>query len=167
VPEVAARLRESVPGLEIVHQAGRGRDEPVRVAYARARVDRAIVVPFLDDVAGAIGEADLVVARSGAGTIAEITAIGRASILVPFPHAADDHQARNAEVLTSAGAALCLREEKADPDSLAAAIRRLLLDDTGRTAMADAARALGKPNAARDIAADLLAFARVVVGEAS
>jgi UDP-N-acetylglucosamine--N-acetylmuramyl-(pentapeptide) pyrophosphoryl-undecaprenol N-acetylglucosamine transferase len=161
MPKAIAQVKQAVSRLEVVHQAGRDRDQPVREAYAREGVDCARVVPFLDDVAGAIGEADVVVARSGAGTIAEITAVGRASILVPFPHAADDHQARNAEALDRVGAALCLRQDRADSATLAADLKRLLLDDRGRTAMADAARGQGKPNAARDVAADLLELARV------
>jgi UDP-N-acetylglucosamine--N-acetylmuramyl-(pentapeptide) pyrophosphoryl-undecaprenol N-acetylglucosamine transferase len=162
MPEAMARVRRSVPGVEVTHQSGRDREATVRVAYAREAV-HAAVVPFLDDVAGAIAAADVIVARAGAGTIAEITAIGRAALLVPFPHAADDHQARNAEALSSAGAAVCLRQEVADAPRLAVEIERLLSDDSKRVALADAARARGKPNAARDVAADLLLLANVEV----
>jgi UDP-N-acetylglucosamine--N-acetylmuramyl-(pentapeptide) pyrophosphoryl-undecaprenol N-acetylglucosamine transferase len=161
LPQALGRLALEGRPLDVLHQAGRDRDAPVRDAYAAANVAGARVVPFIDDVAQAIADADLVVARAGAGTIAEITAIGRASILVPFPHAADDHQARNAESLARAGAAVCLRQERADVALLAAEIGRLLGDGAARGAMADSARALGRPDAARDVARDLLALGAI------
>jgi len=144
-----------------VHQAGRDRDGAVRDAYTRAKVPHVTVVPFIDDVARAIADADLVVARAGAGTIAEITAIGRAALLVPFPHAADDHQARNAESLARAGACVCMRQERADASSLADEIGRLLADLDARRAMADAARRQGRPDAAHRVARELLALAAI------
>jgi UDP-N-acetylglucosamine--N-acetylmuramyl-(pentapeptide) pyrophosphoryl-undecaprenol N-acetylglucosamine transferase len=160
MPQAVARLR-ALAGLEILHQAGRDRDEGVRAAYGTASNAQVRVVPFVDEVAREIGDADLVVARAGASTLAEITAIGRPAILVPFPHAADDHQARNAEALARAGAAVCLRQDVADPARLAAAVERLLQDGPARVAMADASRACGKPTAAADVADDLLALAGV------
>jgi UDP-N-acetylglucosamine--N-acetylmuramyl-(pentapeptide) pyrophosphoryl-undecaprenol N-acetylglucosamine transferase len=160
MPEVAARLGD-VAGLEVVHQAGRDRDAPVRVAYAREGVARVTVVPFIEDVAQALAEADVVVARAGASSIAELTAVGRAAVLVPFPHAADDHQARNAEALARAGGAICVRQEAADATRLARELRALLGDDRGRVAMADASRATGKPRAAHDVAIDLLELAGI------
>ncbi len=140
MPQAYARL-SSVPGIEILHQAGRDRDDAVRAAYGSGATGRVTVAPFVDEVAREIANADLVVARAGASTLAEITAIGRAAILVPFPHAADDHRARNAEALARAGAAVCLRQDVADPSRLAAEIERLLLDDAARVAMADCSRA--------------------------
>lgn len=160
MPEAAARL-QGVAGLEILHQAGRGRDEAVRAAYARAGVAHATVVPFVDDVAGEIARADVVVARAGASTLAEITAIGRPALLVPFPHAADDHQGRNAEALAAEGGAVCLRQEHAAPTRLAETIERLLLDGVARVAMADRSRARGRPRAAHDVASDLVDLARI------
>ena len=160
MPAAIARLAH-VPGLEVVHQAGRDRDEAVRAAYAREGVERVKVVPFVEDVARAITEADIVVARAGAATLAEITAIGRAAIFVPFPHAADDHQARNAEALARAGAAVCVRQEAATPVRLAGEMDRLLSDGEARVAMADASRICGRPNAAQEVAIDLLAFAGI------
>lgn len=162
MPEAMARVQRSVPGLTVTHQAGQNRETTVRAAYARQGVD-AVVAPFLSDVAEAIAAADVVVARAGAGTIAEITAIGRAAVLVPFPHASDDHQTRNAEALSGVGAAVCLRQEIADAPRIAAEVERLLSDDSLRVALADAARARGRPNAARDVAADLLSLARTEV----
>ncbi len=161
MPATASRVSARVPNLEILHQAGRNRDEAVRAAYALAKVERVTVVPFVDDVARAIEDADVVVARAGAGTIAEITAIGRASLLVPYPHAADDHQAKNAEALAAACATVSLRQNVADVIRLSAELERLLTDDARRVVMADAARALGRPNAAHDVAVDLVAFAGI------
>jgi len=177
MPEVFARLAsdgardrasEGVHGgasdrlpVRVIHQAGRDRDGAVRDAYALARIEHVTVVPFIEDVARAIADADLVVARAGAGTLAELTAIGRPSILVPFPHAADDHQARNAEALARAGAAVCMRQERADAASLAAELGRLLSDDGSRRAMAEAARRRGRPDAAHQVARELLALASI------
>jgi UDP-N-acetylglucosamine--N-acetylmuramyl-(pentapeptide) pyrophosphoryl-undecaprenol N-acetylglucosamine transferase len=152
----AALARPGAPAAEIIHQAGAGRDAPVREAYARAGLIGVTVTPFIDDVAQAIADADLVVARSGAGTLAEITAVGRPALLVPFPHAADDHQARNAEALERAGGAVCIRQESASVERLAAEIGRLLADPARRAVMAAAAGARGRPHAAKEVAADLL-----------
>jgi UDP-N-acetylglucosamine--N-acetylmuramyl-(pentapeptide) pyrophosphoryl-undecaprenol N-acetylglucosamine transferase len=160
MPEAIARLGH-VDGLEVVHQAGKDRDEPVRAAYERAGVTGAKVVAFIDDVVTALSEADLVVARAGASSLAEITAIGRAAILVPFPHAADDHQAKNAQALERAGGAVCLLQETADAARIAAEVGRLLADDHARVAMADASRAHGRPMAAAEIATDLLELAGI------
>jgi UDP-N-acetylglucosamine--N-acetylmuramyl-(pentapeptide) pyrophosphoryl-undecaprenol N-acetylglucosamine transferase len=160
LPQVIARIGD-VAGLEVLHQAGRDRDGAVRAAYEREGVRRVVVVPFIDDVPRALAEADVVVARAGASTIAEVTAVGRAAVLVPFPRAADDHQARNAEALARAGGAVCVRQEAADPVRLALEIRRLLCDDAARTTMADASRAHGRSAAAHEVAADLLALAGI------
>jgi UDP-N-acetylglucosamine--N-acetylmuramyl-(pentapeptide) pyrophosphoryl-undecaprenol N-acetylglucosamine transferase len=160
MPAATARLA-SLAGLQVVHQSGQGRDGAVREAYARAEVHGATVTAFIEDVAKAIADADVVVARSGAGAVAEITAVGRAAILVPFPHAAGDHQARNAEALARAGAAVCIRQDAADAPRLADELRRVLCDDALRVSMANAARALGKPDAAARIAADLLELAGI------
>jgi len=160
MPEAVARLGQ-VQGLEVVHQAGKDRDEPVRAAYERAGVGCARVVAFIDDVVGALSEADLVVARAGASSLAEITAVGRAAILVPFPHAADDHQAKNAQALERVGGAVCLLQETADAARIAAEMGRLLADDHARVAMSDASRAHGRPTAAVEVATDLLELAGI------
>ncbi len=159
MPQALALLANTVKGLTVVHQSGTGRDEEVARAYASLGVERVVVAPFLEDVAGAIADADLVVARAGAGTIAEIAAVGRASILVPLPGAADDHQGVNAEGFSHAGAAVTVRQEHADAKRLASEIARVLLDDVTRASMAATARAQGRPAAAEDVAADLFALA--------
>ena len=164
VPEAIARLAETVPNLEVVHQAGRDRDAAVRDAYARHGFARVTVTPFLDDVAKEISLADVVLARSGAGTVAEISAVGRAAILVPFPHAAGDHQAKNAESLARSGGAIALRQEAADSTRIAMELGVLFADDAARTKMADAARTHGRPTAAHDVARDLLELAGIALG---
>jgi UDP-N-acetylglucosamine--N-acetylmuramyl-(pentapeptide) pyrophosphoryl-undecaprenol N-acetylglucosamine transferase len=160
VPLAMSRLAQ-VEGLEIVHQAGRDRDADVRAAYARAGLTRVTVTPFLDDVAHALADADLVIARAGASTLAELTAVGRAAILVPYPHAAADHQGKNAEALARVGGAVCIRQDDATPERLARKLESLLRDDTARVRMADASRARGRPGAAADVASDLLDLAGI------
>jgi UDP-N-acetylglucosamine--N-acetylmuramyl-(pentapeptide) pyrophosphoryl-undecaprenol N-acetylglucosamine transferase len=98
-------------------------------------------------------DADLLLCRSGASTVAEITAAGKPAIFVPFPRAADDHQKRNAEALERAGAAVMLEESNLSSQSLIDAVTRLLNDPTRLQSMSNAARSLSHPNAARDIAA--------------
>ena len=120
--------------------------------------EAAEVVSFVDDMAKAYASAALVIARAGATTLAEVCAIGRPAILVPYPHAADDHQARNAEALERAGAAVCIRESALDPDALAAQVARLLDGASARKTMAEAARAHGRPDAAAAIVDDLVAW---------
>jgi UDP-N-acetylglucosamine--N-acetylmuramyl-(pentapeptide) pyrophosphoryl-undecaprenol N-acetylglucosamine transferase len=163
LPWAIARARADVPEIEVVHQAGRGRDGDVREAYRLYGLEGADVRAFLDDVPREIARADVVVARSGASTVAEIAAVGRAAILIPFPHAADDHQAKNAESLATAGGAVALRQESADPVRIAAELVRILKDDTVRGHMAAASRGHGMPHAAEDVARDLLGLAGVAL----
>jgi UDP-N-acetylglucosamine--N-acetylmuramyl-(pentapeptide) pyrophosphoryl-undecaprenol N-acetylglucosamine transferase len=164
LPAALAQVARSHP-VKVVHQAGRGRETSVRESYDRLNVPGATVTAFIDDVASAIARADLVVARAGAVTLGEISAIGRAAVLVPFPHASDNHQARNAEALVREGAAVAFTEADADADRLATEILRLLADAGTRVAMADASRRLGRPDAAYDVAADLLALAGIALAE--
>jgi UDP-N-acetylglucosamine--N-acetylmuramyl-(pentapeptide) pyrophosphoryl-undecaprenol N-acetylglucosamine transferase len=156
VPLAAARLATSIAALEVVHQAGKDDVDLVREAYALAGVARATVTRFIDDVAERIAWADVVVARSGASTVAEIAAVGRAAVFIPFPHAADDHQARNALAAARAGGAVCVRQEAATEARVAHEIEVLLMDPEARTVMASRARAFGRPSAAVDIARDIL-----------
>lgn len=136
---------------EVLHQCGnRGLDE-AREAYAKAGVE-AQVVPFIEDMAGTYGWADLAVCRAGALTLAELTAAGLGAVLVPFPHAVDDHQTRNAEALVAAGAAELIQERDLNVQQLAQRLDALLADRAHLLAMAEAARALAKPDAAVVIA---------------
>jgi UDP-N-acetylglucosamine--N-acetylmuramyl-(pentapeptide) pyrophosphoryl-undecaprenol N-acetylglucosamine transferase len=158
LPRAVSRARGQV-AFEVIHQAGRDREAAVRDAYAQNGLRDVQVVPFIDDVAEKMAAADLIVARSGAVTVAEISAIGRAAVFVPFPHAADDHQAKNAMSLAEIGGGVCIRQEAADETRLAGEIKRLMEDDARRIRMADAAREHGRPKAAEDIAKDLLRLA--------
>ncbi|MBX3208289.1 MAG: undecaprenyldiphospho-muramoylpentapeptide beta-N-acetylglucosaminyltransferase [Labilithrix sp.] len=161
LPRAIARAALSTAPISVVHQAGRDREASVRAAYAERGVRDVEVVPFLDDVAERMAASDLIVARAGAVTVAEISAIGRAAIFVPFPHAADDHQAKNALSLAELGGAVCVRQESADEARLADEIGRLFGDDARRSRMADAAREHGRPRAAEDVARDLLDLAGI------
>lgn len=133
--------------IDIVHQTGTADRERVAEAY-RALGLEARVEAFIEDMGSAYRAADLVVSRAGAMSCAELTALGVASILVPYPWAADDHQRRNAEVLVGAGAARLLLDHECDGPRLAALLRELLTDGATRAAMARRARALGRPDAA-------------------
>ncbi|OOG66232.1 undecaprenyldiphospho-muramoylpentapeptide beta-N-acetylglucosaminyltransferase [Rhodanobacter sp. B04] len=150
VPQALAQLPpERRP--EVLHQSGnRGLDE-AREAYAQAGVE-AQVVPFIDDMAASYGWADLAVCRAGALTLAELTAAGLGAVLVPFPHAVDDHQTRNAEVLVAAGAAVLIQESDLNVQVLAHRLGALLNKPSQLVGMATAARTLAKPNAAEVIA---------------
>jgi UDP-N-acetylglucosamine--N-acetylmuramyl-(pentapeptide) pyrophosphoryl-undecaprenol N-acetylglucosamine transferase len=147
----------SLPGperLRIVHQTGEAMRDEVAAAYA-GRGREAEVLPFLDDMERRLAEADLVVCRAGATTCAELTVAGRASVLVPFAAAADDHQRRNAAALQQAGAAVMVEERDLGGERLARAITSALGEPDRLRRMEDAARALGRPDAAARVA-DLL-----------
>jgi UDP-N-acetylglucosamine--N-acetylmuramyl-(pentapeptide) pyrophosphoryl-undecaprenol N-acetylglucosamine transferase len=123
------------------------------------------VAAFVDEPARAMAEADLVVCRSGAATLAELAVVGRASLLVPFPHATGDHQRHNAEEVASAGAAVCVPQDLATVSRLAFEIDRLLADSRLRTSMAESAARRGRPHAAMEIASDLLGLAGIDTGK--
>jgi UDP-N-acetylglucosamine--N-acetylmuramyl-(pentapeptide) pyrophosphoryl-undecaprenol N-acetylglucosamine transferase len=161
LPEAIGKVLREYPAVEVLHQAGKARGEGVRHAYVRSGVRSAKVVDFLDDVASELARADVVVARSGAGTVAEIAAVGRPALLVPFPHAADDHQAANAIALERAGGAICVAQAHADVPRLVRELSSLLGDRQRRTAMCRASRNFGKPDAATDIARDLCELAKI------
>jgi UDP-N-acetylglucosamine--N-acetylmuramyl-(pentapeptide) pyrophosphoryl-undecaprenol N-acetylglucosamine transferase len=159
LPQALAELpREQRP--EVWHQAGRLGVEETRAAYAAANVE-ARVDAFVDDIAGAFRWADLVVARAGASTLAEVAAVGVGAILVPLPTAIDDHQTMNARHYTAGGAALAIAEKDLDPKSLAQALAGCLGDLGRLIAMAEGAR-----GEARFDAADRIARACVELAEA-
>jgi UDP-N-acetylglucosamine--N-acetylmuramyl-(pentapeptide) pyrophosphoryl-undecaprenol N-acetylglucosamine transferase len=143
-------LAGGVP-LRFVHQTGERDQESVRIAYARRGVN-ADVRAFITDMPAQFAGADLILCRSGAGTVAEVAAAGRAAILVPFPHATDQHQLRNAEVLERAGAARLVEQPALTPERLAAEVLELLRDPAHLTAMEEAVRRLAVPDAAARIA---------------
>jgi UDP-N-acetylglucosamine--N-acetylmuramyl-(pentapeptide) pyrophosphoryl-undecaprenol N-acetylglucosamine transferase len=148
-------LMRQAPGIHIIHQTGE-RDYNGAAAAYKSQMgsnNSAEVFKFIEDMPAAFGRADLLVCRSGASTVAEITAAGKPAIFVPFPRAADDHQRVNAEALARAGAAIVVEESKLEGVWLAETIAALLGDRSRLARMSEAARALAHPNAARDIAA--------------
>lgn len=137
--------------LRIIHQLGEKDYHEAQAAYLHSGVT-AELYPFITEMWEAFRKADLIVCRSGASTVAEITAAAKPAVFVPFPHAADDHQTRNAEALVKAGAAVLIRESDLTPERLVSEIRGLLGDRTKLVKMADAARRLAHPGAAAEIA---------------
>ena len=140
--------------LFIVHQTGERDYNAVRVAYAR-RQFQAEVVPFIENMAERFAQADLIVCRSGAITVAEVSASGRASIFIPFGAATDAHQTRNAQAMQDAGAARLLPQTELTPERLTNEIFSLLDQPRRITEIEDRARALARPRAVEDIV-DLL-----------
>lgn len=157
VPAALGRLNLGARGLSVLHQTGAAMRDEVESRYRELGVD-ADVVTFVEDMAKAYASASLVIARAGATTLAEICAIGRPTILVPYPHAADDHQTRNAAALERAGAAVTIRQRDLSADRLASEAGRLLDDPTARKDMAEAARRHGRPDAAAAIVDDLFGW---------
>nr|WP_211165709.1 undecaprenyldiphospho-muramoylpentapeptide beta-N-acetylglucosaminyltransferase [Azoarcus sp. TTM-91] len=148
VPQALARLpREQRP--QVVHQAGEKQIEALRAAYAGAGVEGELR-PFIDDMAAAYAEADLVICRAGALTVAELAAVGAASLLVPFPHAVDDHQSGNARFLADRGAAYLLPQTELNAERLAGILASL--DRPRLLQMAVHARAQAKPRATEAVA---------------
>jgi len=140
--------------LKLVHQTGPASRDEVAEGY-NAAGRKAEVLAFLDDMETRFAQADLVLCRSGATTAAELTAAGKASVLVPFARAADDHQRGNARALEAAGAARMIEEKDLTPERLAVVVTELLSDPAKLTAMEEAARKLARPDAAARVA-DLL-----------
>jgi UDP-N-acetylglucosamine--N-acetylmuramyl-(pentapeptide) pyrophosphoryl-undecaprenol N-acetylglucosamine transferase len=154
MPKIAAQLLGTVAGLTILHQSGPRQLEATRSAYLNSRApgDRYRVSAFLDDMPLCFAAADLVLARSGASTVAELAAAGKPSLLVPFPRAADDHQRKNADVMVKAGAAELLLESNLNEETLLAALVALFADRERLTAMSLKARSQAHPEAASKIA---------------
>jgi UDP-N-acetylglucosamine--N-acetylmuramyl-(pentapeptide) pyrophosphoryl-undecaprenol N-acetylglucosamine transferase len=162
----AAALNERVPRAlallpadarpRVTHQSGARHLDQLRANYAAAGV-AGDVVPFIDDMAAAYADADLVLCRAGATTVAELAAAGVPAVLVPFPFAVDDHQTTNARYLADRGAALLVQQRELTPERLAATLAGLTRADL--LAMAEKARALGRPQAARAVADACIALA--------
>ena len=163
LPHIAHGLLDAVPGLTIVHQAGQKALEATRAAYMESGADPArwMVEAFLDDMPAQYAAADLVLARAGS-TVAELAAAGKATVLVPLPTAADDHQRRNAEVFASAGAARLLLQRDVTPQTLRSCLEGLFVDAELRMEMARRARSLATPGALQRIAAMVLRLAHQV-----
>jgi UDP-N-acetylglucosamine--N-acetylmuramyl-(pentapeptide) pyrophosphoryl-undecaprenol N-acetylglucosamine transferase len=160
LPKALALLEEKP---QVVHQAGEKHLETLKRNYAAQKVQGELVA-FIDDMARRYAEADLVVCRAGAVTVAELSAGGVASVLVPFPHAVDDHQTANARFLADRGAAVLMPQQDMNAQSLAQLIRSL--DRARLLEMAKKARALGKPDAARVVAQRCMQLAETRAGAA-
>jgi len=137
--------------LLIIHQSGAKDLDKVRAEYAEAGWSSAEVLPFIDDMAAAYSKAHLVLCRAGATTLTELTACGRPAILIPYPHAAGDHQSANARALVVKGAALMVPQSELRGESLATLIRNMIYDHHQLVTMASAAKALGIQGAADSI----------------
>ncbi|HSS47252.1 MAG TPA: undecaprenyldiphospho-muramoylpentapeptide beta-N-acetylglucosaminyltransferase [Burkholderiales bacterium] len=156
VPQALALLPKDERPL-VTHQSGAQHVDALKQAYRRAALEVRIEA-FIDNMAQCYAESDLVICRAGALTIAEIAAAGVASILVPYPHAVDDHQTHNARFLADQGAAMLLPQTELNPNSLAGLIKSL---SRGKLlAMASRARELGKPDATRKVAEICMELAR-------
>ncbi len=150
LPAALARVAASGVRFTAIHQTGKGRAEDVAAAYGRHAFPAADVSPvaFVEDMAKAYADADLLVARAGAMTVAEIAAAGRPAVLVPFAGATHGHQEANARALEAEGGAVVLTEAQATEESLAGAIAALLGNPARLAALGDAARGSAKPDAA-------------------
>jgi UDP-N-acetylglucosamine--N-acetylmuramyl-(pentapeptide) pyrophosphoryl-undecaprenol N-acetylglucosamine transferase len=148
--EAAAELAAGGSSLRLTHQTGERDVEMVRAAYRTSGL-QADVEPFYYDMGRRISQADLIVCRAGATTIAEIAAVGKPAILIPLPTATDDHQRKNAEALAAAGAAEVLLQAEATGPMLAERIRALAADAGRRERLSVAARSFARPDAARII----------------
>ena len=143
--------------VRVVHQSGEKHLGDLERHYAAAGVEGELLA-FIDDMARRYAEADLVICRAGAVTVAELSAGGMPSILVPFPHAVDDHQSANARFLADNGAAILLPQRELTPQRLASLLRSL--DRAKLLDMASKARTLGKPDAAALVAQRCMELAR-------
>jgi len=144
-------MRRHLPQLRVIHQTGERDLHDVQAAYSQAGF-AAEVSAFIDNMPQAFSRADLLVCRSGASTVAEVTAAGKPAIFIPFPRAADDHQRRNAEAIASAGAAVLIAESELTPKKLAQVVTELLSDPSRLQAMAARARSLAHRDAAAEMA---------------
>ncbi len=152
VMDALPTLLHSIPGLHVIHQTGERDYQEAQRVYLEAGV-AAEITPFIEQMSDAFRRADLLICRSGASTVAEVAAAGKPAIFVPFPHAADDHQRRNAEAFERAGAALLIPEAELDAKRLVEAATSLLKDPARLARMSQAARSLAHADAAQQIAA--------------
>ena len=165
---INAAMGEALPYLPLermrfVHQTGAADEAAVCSAYAAVGAESRVQA-FFYDMGAQYAAADLVVCRAGATTVAELTALGKPAIFIPYPHAADDHQRHNARILAEQGAGEMIVEEALDGKKLAGRIRCCLEDPHRLSAMAAAARRLGRPDAADVVVADCYRLLGAVPG---
>lgn len=144
-------LAQRGPHWQWIHLTGPGDTQKVAVAYDKLGI-RAIVQPYMEQLAVAMGSATACVSRAGASSLAEIAAMRLPSLLVPFPHAADNHQFYNAQAFAKSGAARLLEQHEASPEMLTTIILDLLENNAARCAMQSALARRHAPNAAQEIA---------------
>jgi len=150
LPQAIALLPDDViPNIR--HQAGKGKNQMTEEAYVSSKVT-AEITDFIGNMSEAYDWADLVICRSGALTVSELTAVGVASVLVPFPFAVDDHQTRNGQFLVDSGAAILIQQKELTASSLSEILKDLLTNRERLTAMAKAAKKHAMPNATKTIA---------------
>lgn len=162
LPQIIVSLLDAIPALTVLHQCGSRHLGSTQAAYEATGADsrRWQVWAFVEDMPAEFARAHLVMARSGASTVAELAAAAKPSLLVPFAAAADEHQKRNAEGMVSAGAAVMLEEKELEiPGKLLQTLTALLSDPARLTAMGAAARSQAHPGAAQRIADRLAALA--------
>ena len=155
VPQALALMPAAERPL-VTHQSGARHVAEVEASYRRAGVT-ATLVPFIADMAAQYAAADLIICRAGASTIAELAAAGVASVLVPFPHAVDDHQTHNARFLAKRGAAVLVPQHELTPRKLADLLRGFTRD--ALLAMAQQARSVAKPEATQTVASECMRLA--------
>ena len=149
---IEAMLPELAPGeMQVLWMTGKADFAQAQQAVKATSGDWAEAVPYIDDMPTACAAADLVVARAGASSTAELAAMGKPSVLVPYPHATDDHQTQNAQAFEAAGAAVLLSDAECTGEALLAILRNSFRDRGRLEAMGAAARSLGKPLAAEAI----------------
>lgn len=161
VMEMLTRQLQKLAAWQIVHQTGPERSSEIADAYRSARLE-CIVQPFFDDLSGLYSQATLVIARAGATTLAELACAGCPAVLLPYPHAADDHQLANARLYESAGAAVVVEHEPSPTRTtahLAETIDALTADTARLTAMRKAMQGLARPDAAANVVAVLQSLA--------
>ena len=162
VPRALYKIGRKLAGWNIVHQSGPAESEATRRLYRKLGIE-ATVTGFIDRLPDVLAASDLAVSRAGGTTLAELSAAGLPAVLLPYPHATDDHQGRNAEAYTKAGGSLTLDHRRLSgrlDDHLADTISELLNDPGKRARMSAAMRRLARPNAADDVAAVILQLAQ-------
>jgi UDP-N-acetylglucosamine--N-acetylmuramyl-(pentapeptide) pyrophosphoryl-undecaprenol N-acetylglucosamine transferase len=148
-------LTDIWPLLSVTHQSGKEGYKVTKDSYERKGL-KVKVLEFIDDMAGAYAEADLVICRAGATTIAEITALGLPAVLVPYPFAADNHQEVNARTLEKGGAALMLRQDEITGATLADIIKKFFSDRAELRRFSEVLKSFGRPEAGKVIVDDFL-----------
>ena len=152
-------LKEQGVIFKIIHQSGQSDYERVSALYKDKEID-ATVFPFIDDIKTMYAQANIVIARAGASTIFELAAMGKPSILIPFPYAANDHQTENARSIASCGGAFIIPQSNADKHNISNIIKNLIADKDTLKIMGDSAKKLAKPDAAEHIIDELIELSR-------